>query len=64
MFLKQLFLIIIVPTNVLCYSALITQNKWKKSMEFYLTAVMRERTEKEKYRVFQFLIGDQGRGMQ
>ena len=35
--------------------------KWKQNMEFYLTAMMRGRTEEEKYSVFLFLIGEQGR---
>ena len=39
----------------------VTWKKWKQNMEFYLTAVMRGRTEEEKYSVFLFLIGEQGR---
>ena len=30
-------------------------------MEFYLTAMMRGKTEEEKYSVLLFLIGEQGR---
>ena len=32
-------------------------------MEFYLTALMKGKAEEEKYSVFLFLIGDQGRGV-
>ena len=32
-------------------------------MEFHLTAMMRGKTEEEKYNVFLFLIGEQGRGI-
>ena len=35
--------------------------KWKQTMEFYLTAMMKGKTEEEKYSVFQFMIGEQGR---
>ena len=35
--------------------------KWRQNVEFYLTAMMREKTEEEKYSVFLFLIGEQGR---
>ena len=38
-----------------------TWKKWKQNMEFYLTAVMRGKSEEEKYSVFLFLIGEQGR---
>ena len=38
-----------------------TWKKWRQSMEFYLTAMMRRKTEEEKYSVFLFLIGEQGR---
>ena len=38
-----------------------TWKKWRQNMEFYLTAMMREKTEEEKYSVFLFLIGEQGR---
>ena len=35
-----------------------TWKKWKQNMEFYLTAMMKGKTEEEKYSVFLFLIGD------
>ena len=35
--------------------------KWRQNVEFYLTAMMREKTEEEKYSVFLFLIAEQGR---
>ena len=35
-----------------------TWKKWKQNMEFYLTAMMKEKTEEEKYSVFLFLIGE------
>ena len=38
-----------------------TWKKWKQNMEFYLTAMMKGKTEEEKYSVFLFLIGEQGR---
>ena len=38
-----------------------TWKKWSQNMEFYLTAMMRGKTEEEKYSVFLFLIGEQGR---
>ena len=38
-----------------------TWKKWKQNTEFYLTAVMRGKSEEEKYSVFLFLIGEQGR---
>ena len=38
-----------------------TWKKWRQNMEFYLTAMMRGKTEEEKYSVFLFLIGEQGR---
>ena len=39
----------------------VTWKKWQQNMDFCLTAVMRGRTEEEKYSVFLFLIGEQGR---
>ena len=38
-----------------------TRKKWRQNKEFYLTAMMREKTEEEKYSVFLFLIGEPGR---
>ena len=38
-----------------------TWEKWRQNMGFYLTVMMREKTEKEKYSVFLFLIGEQRR---
>ena len=38
-----------------------TLKKWKHNMEFYLTSMIRGKTEEEKYSVFMFLIGEQGR---
>ena len=38
-----------------------TWKKWRQNMEFYLTAMMRGKSEEEKYSVFLFLIGEQGR---
>ena len=35
--------------------------KWRQNMEFYLTAMMRGKTEEEKYSVFLFLIGEHGK---
>ena len=35
--------------------------KWRQNMEFYLTAMMRGKTEEEKYSVFLFLIGEKGK---
>ena len=35
--------------------------KWKQSMKLYLNAVMRTKTEEEKYSTFLFVIGDRGR---
>ena len=32
--------------------------KWRQNMEFYLTAMMRGKTEEEKYSVFLFLTGE------
>ena len=40
-----------------------TWKKWGQNMEFYLTAIMREKTEEEKYSVFLFLIGELGIGI-
>ena len=39
----------------------VTWKKGKQNMEFYLTALMRTKSEEEKYSVFLFLIGQQGR---
>ena len=39
----------------------VTRKKWKQNMEFYLTAIMRGKTEEGKCNVFLFLIGEQGR---
>ena len=39
----------------------VTWKKWKQNMEFYLTALMRTKSEEEKYSVFLFLTGQQGR---
>ena len=38
-----------------------TWKKWRQDMESYLTAMMIGNTEEEKYNVFLFLIGEQGR---
>ena len=38
-----------------------TCKRWKQNMEFYLTATIRRKTEGEKYSVFLFLTGEQGR---
>ena len=38
-----------------------TWKKWRQNMEFYLTAMVRGKSEEEKYSVFLFLIGEQGR---
>ena len=35
-----------------------TWKKWKQNMEFYLTAMMKGKTEEEKYSVFLFLISE------
>ena len=35
--------------------------KWKQTMQLYLNAVMKQKTEKEKYLVFLFIIGEKGR---
>ena len=35
--------------------------KWRQNMEFYLTAMMRRKTEEDKFSVFLFLIREQGR---
>ena len=40
-----------------------TWKRWRQNMEFYLTAMMRGKTEEEKYSVFLFLIGEQGRNI-
>ena len=37
-----------------------TWKKWRENMEFYLTGMMRRKTEEHKC-VFLFLIGEQGR---
>ena len=39
----------------------VTWKKWRQNMEFYLTAMMRGKTEEEKYSLFLFLIGEQRR---
>ena len=38
-----------------------TWKKWKQTMSFYLTAMMKDKSEEEKYSAFLFLIGEQGR---
>ena len=35
--------------------------KWKQTMQLYLNAVMKQKTEEEKYSVFLFIIGEKGR---
>ena len=35
--------------------------KWKQTMQFYLNAVMKQKTEEEKYSVFLFIIGEKRR---
>ena len=32
--------------------------KWKQTMQLYLNAVMKQKTEEEKYSVFLFIIGE------
>ena len=40
-----------------------TWKTWRQNMEFYLTAMMREKTEEEKCSVLLFLIGELGIGI-
>ena len=40
-----------------------TWKKWKQTMTFYLTAVMKDKSEEEKYSAFLLLIGEQSREM-
>ena len=40
-----------------------TWKKWRQNMEFYLTAMMRGKTEEEKYSVFLFLTGESNQHM-
>ena len=35
--------------------------KWKQTMQLYLNAVMKQKTEEEKYSVLLFIIGEKGR---
>ena len=39
----------------------VTWKKWKQNMKFYLNAMMMGKTGEEKYSVFLFLTGEQGR---
>ena len=39
----------------------VTRKKWKQNMKFYLTAIMRGKTEEGKCIVFLFVIGEQRR---
>ena len=38
-----------------------TWKKWKQTMTFYLTAMMKDKSEEERYSAFLFMIGEQGR---
>ena len=38
-----------------------TWMKWKQTMQFYLNAVMKQKTDEKKYPVLLFIIGEKGR---